>query len=516
MRAPERGLALTDAIAGGGLTSFKLSVGAVAVGLALGCSGTALDVEPYTQGAFVPQAQPPSNQPAHQTGSGQGTGADAPNNPAAQQAPTETISTPSAAPAEAYPASSPETPQPTDPASQPPFSSETMAPGQVVAPPPAEATASVQEPPPLASPEPAELIEPPSTQEPASPLPPSVSPEGVAPSAASPSAFVAQGHLGRTMLSCDGGQTWVANRSDDDTARCQSDFDCTHHGSAAKGLAFGGGYVFGTFGWGARGSVRRSANGIEWETLHSQATPQLDAHELVGGIAYLNGALILARGSYADHFVSMDQGETWQASKTPNNQRLQTVIRRVGFSNFGDGRLIVIGDSNDEFFLSLDQGRTFETPRTLPADCGANVNAEGGFASNEHRMVVVGRNGNACASTDGGQTWVAGDVGQAVVSALIWNGERFVVYGRGTQHYTEDGITWNSRATRGFEHGLSAVAYGKGAYVATAHYADYEDQRMLYSEDGINWEQSSSYPKSHMIEHIAFGPLQASTVCPAP
>ena len=347
------------------------------------------------------------------------------------------------------------------------------------------------------------------------PAPPAASPpmdpgvEGRVP------AFVAQGNLGRTMLSCDGGRSWVANRSDDDDVTCQRDFDCTHHGGAAKGLAYGGGYFYATFGWGAIGSVRRSANGVDWETTHSQSTSQLGAHQAVGGIAYFNDTLILARGSFADHFISTDQGATWVASETPGDQILRTTLRRAGYSRADGGRLVLIGDTNAEFFVSADNGRTFARPRTLPSDCGSDVFIEGGIVSNDERIVVVGQNGNACASTDGGETWASGNVGRAISSKLVWNGESFVVYDDQTQYYSEDGLDWQSR-TANLPSRLSALAFGNGVYVATAHYADYADQRMFYSEDGLSWMEAGNYPTGHIIEHIGFGSVVPSSACPSP
>src|SRR5262245_52167588 len=62
--------------------------------------------------------------------------------------------------------------------------------------------------------------------------------------------FVAQGHVGRTTISCDDGRTWVGNRSDDDSIRCFSGVDCDHHPGAAHGVVFGHGWFFATFGWG--------------------------------------------------------------------------------------------------------------------------------------------------------------------------------------------------------------------------------------------------------------------------
>lgn len=48
--------------------------------------------------------------------------------------------------------------------------------------------------------------------------------------------FVAQGHAGRTTISCDDGLSWVAHQSDDDTLDCFDPYDCDHDAGAGRGI----------------------------------------------------------------------------------------------------------------------------------------------------------------------------------------------------------------------------------------------------------------------------------------
>src|SRR5262249_45753343 len=102
---------------------------------------------------------------------------------------------------------------------------------------------------------------------------------------------VAQGLVGRTTISCDDGQTWIANRSFDiegndlvcgDTTpiRCemsscrmvwtdgscqQEDVcDCLHGTGYAKGVAIAKNQILANFGWGWPGAVLRSEDGGSW------------------------------------------------------------------------------------------------------------------------------------------------------------------------------------------------------------------------------------------------------------
>src|SRR5690606_6858809 len=81
--------------------------------------------------------------------------------------------------------------------------------------------------------------------------------------------FVAQGHLGRTVISCDGGQSWTADQSNDAEAQCWSgpddEPDCDHDPGAGRGIVFADGWFVATFGWGPPGGIVRSRDGVAWE-----------------------------------------------------------------------------------------------------------------------------------------------------------------------------------------------------------------------------------------------------------
>lgn len=98
--------------------------------------------------------------------------------------------------------------------------------------------------------------------------------------------FVAQGHAGRTVRSCDGGERWIDDQSQDGAIRCSTDgFDCDHHPGAGKGIVYGREHFFATFGWGSPGGVFRSADGARWEPLLEATT--------YGGIGFGSNALVV-------------------------------------------------------------------------------------------------------------------------------------------------------------------------------------------------------------------------------
>jgi hypothetical protein len=67
--------------------------------------------------------------------------------------------------------------------------------------------------------------------------------------------FVAQGHQGRITRSCDDGQTFPFDHSNDDEFRCfiDAEHDCDHSELAGRGLAFGQGSFVAAWGWGHPG-----------------------------------------------------------------------------------------------------------------------------------------------------------------------------------------------------------------------------------------------------------------------
>lgn len=335
---------------------------------------------------------------------------------------------------------------------------------------------------------------------------------GGSPPSGSVPLFVAQGHAGRTLVSCDDGVTWVADRADlpDTTTRCWSDdaleIDCDHDATAGRGMTYGDGWFFMTFGWGAPGTIRRSNDGVSWEVVYNRDIP-------FAGIAYGNGTLVA--GNRAPVWSS-DLGDSWQDGGDTNLQVWNA--RRIGYAGHGDdGAFIILARDTDgqDVVRSTDGGRTWQHPTTPPGACADHVR---GTAYGNGVFVAVDGDGDTCTSTDGGDTWMNGSVGGNVESSdVIFTGSEFLAWGGGQRYSSTDGISWNAQATTpGVNVGAVAWSPETGTYVAVrgGWQVWYDKQRFYRSSDGIDWTEASG-PGSHPINYIAFGRGQASSACPA-
>lgn len=320
--------------------------------------------------------------------------------------------------------------------------------------------------------------------------------------------FVASGHMGRTTISCDDGRTWVADRSFDDAARCfTGGLDCDHHPGAARGIAWGDGWFFTTHGWGAGGAVRRSRDGVEWEPLTDGTT--------FGGVAFGAGTLL---GGAREPRVSADHGESW-TDGGPTGLSVWS-IRRTAFADHDGGRFVMVA-SNDglEVVLSSDGGASWWHPERIPGECGAGIQDRGGIAHGAGTLLIVGGNGLACRSTDGGATWTAHRVAGAVDSHLVWTGDRFAVWSEGTVHTSPDGASWTAAPTEPADLVLGAVAHSPetGTFVAVNRGWQrwYGQQRFYRSADGVSWESlnEDAFVGSHPVRFLAFGRGEASVAC---
>jgi hypothetical protein len=66
-----------------------------------------------------------------------------------------------------------------------------------------------------------------------------------------------------------------------------------------------------------------------------------------------------------------------------------------------------------------------------------------GVAAGHGRFVIVGHNGEALLSTDGGRTWLPTHSGVAVnFDTVAWTGTRFLATGEGVAVTSPDGVTW--------------------------------------------------------------------------
>ncbi len=320
--------------------------------------------------------------------------------------------------------------------------------------------------------------------------------------------FVAQGHLGRTTLSCDGGHSWVADQSNDDAARCweppNSLPDCDHDPGAGRGIAHGEGWFVATYGWGPPGGVERSRDGVTWETVISGTT--------FGGVAHDGASTFVAAGNTPQR--STDGGATWTELPYAG---LSYPIRRFGYVPHDGGRWIIVADGNGgrEIAVSSDAGDSWTFPE-IPAGCGAAVQTDGGIAYGNGVIVIVGGDGVACRSTDGGDSWTTTSFAGSISSHLLWTGSQFVVWSPGQLHASSDGESWTSTdITPALTIGPAAVS-DDGVFVAVrgGWQVWYEDQAFYRSEDGISWEvlAPGSFAGSHPIRDIAFGHVDAA--CP--
>lgn len=321
--------------------------------------------------------------------------------------------------------------------------------------------------------------------------------------------FVAQGHVGRTMISCDQGKSWVANRSDDDTVICfENGVDCDHSPGAANGVTAGDGWFYATFGWGQPGSVRRSHDGVTWEKVVNDTT--------FGGVAF--GAGKVLAGARVPR-VSADIGATWtQLAEIPLDI---WNIREVGFAGYETGRFVLVGNDGDkrQIAISADGGKGWTLP-AVPDDCNVSFYRAGGIAYGNGVLLVTDGGAHVCRSVDGGATWKAGDLGGAIESQLLWTGKEFMGWGGGMLRRSADGVSWKAQAMSSNINIGSAAVSDDGAIVAVGGgWATwYEKQKFYRSDDGVTWQElaAGSFVGSHPITAITFGWGAPSAACGGP
>lgn len=314
-------------------------------------------------------------------------------------------------------------------------------------------------------------------------------------------AFVAQGHMGRTTISCDEGRTWIADQSLDDGVRCFEGIDCDHHEGAGTGITFGDGVIVATWGWGTEGRVQTSEDGVEWTDVLTGPT--------FAGTAYGNGVFVAGarspwRGS-ASGEGWVDLGDSGLTEWTP---------RGTGFVPY-EGGLFVIGGGGggtSDLVLSASDGDDWWHPEAFPAQCGDSIR---GITYGAGAIVIArGGDGTAdlCVSSDGGQHFDAIDLAEAPSGPPLWSGDELVVFSSSTRFTSLDGSQWSGQPiTPGVSLG-SVARSSQGTYVAQRDgwLVWYEQQELYRSEDGLSWETLApgTFAGSHPIRHIRAGYLR--------
>lgn len=317
--------------------------------------------------------------------------------------------------------------------------------------------------------------------------------------------FVAQGHLARTTISCDDGQSWVAERSSDPSAECWSENnlpDCDHDPGAGRGITWGEGWFVATFGWGPPGGISRSRDGVAWQEVLSGTT--------FAGVAYGNGVFLAGDGVPQR---SSDGGATWTELAPVG---ITDNARRFGFLEVAGGVFLLATD--DGMWLSDDEGDSWWQPDSAPPGCGASIQTEGGIVAGDGVALVLGGDGLACRSSDGGKTFTATDLGVDIRSQLVWSGSAFMAWSSDALYTSPDGERWTSTPLAS-DVDIGAVAISpEGTLVAVrgGWQIWYDEQAFYRSQDGVSWQSlpAGSFTGGHPIRAMTFGWGDVSAECP--
>ena len=316
-------------------------------------------------------------------------------------------------------------------------------------------------------------------------------------------AFMAIGHQQRSTISCDDGRTWTHDQAADDTECWGEDSmpDCDHSPYAGRGLTYGNGWFVGAWGWGDPGTIRRTKDGVTWETV-------MDESPTFAGLAYGKSTFV-ADGSPA--FTSTD-AETWDEQ---GDTKLGVLYRGIGFVPYDGGRFIAVGQDGDNLAISHSaDGKTW----TKAADNGGCGKSFLGIAGNADIAVLSQEDGGLCWSDDGGANWTRTSAGSSLTSNPIWTGTEFLVYNRARLYRSANGKTWTNEATVPNDLDLGQIARSpEGTFVAGNHEWQhwYDSQEFYRSTDGKNWESLSSdaFTGSHPVKFVQFGYVEAGAGC---
>ena len=327
--------------------------------------------------------------------------------------------------------------------------------------------------------------------------------------------FVASGHVGRTLVSCDDGRSWNHDQTEafvnemgapyPTITRCfDTGMDCDHHPGSTKGVIYAQSWFFRTTGWGPGGHITRSRNGIAWESLTERTT--------FGGLAH-DGTSTLIAGTRTPQ-RSTNEGVTFMPSE--NEAISGWNVRRTGYV---DGLFIIVGNDGNEVGLSND-GLRWRAPTTIDVACGRGIQGQGGIARVGDAIVIAGSESSVCRSTDEGVTWTLHALpndARPSSSALIATGSEFMMWTNGAILRSTDGMTWTRTPTEPAIEVGAVARSPEGTFVAVRggwnHW--YGDQYFYRSTDGIRWEQLSvaAAPQGHPIGWITYGQVNASLAC---
>jgi hypothetical protein len=349
--------------------------------------------------------------------------------------------------------------------------------------------------------------------------------------------------MGRTTISCDDGKTWVGNHSwdiDGDPfvcgmkqsavcntgtcsyevfGSCQQETCCGDTPDRSRSVVYGANVFAATWGHGPPGPIKKSTNGIDWTQTYAGTSTTGDYGDLVFG-----GGRFVATGRAP---VWSTDGIHWTPGQAADFREkdgsIMWEVRRAGYLDYGaGGRVVAVAQGNStDILVSSDGGNTWWRPQNIPSACaGDGIMDYGGIVSGNGIMVLVDYAGNACRTTDGGNTWSVAATGAAqIVSHGVWTGKEFWFWGDDAYLLrSSDGASW-TKTPMTTPMRIEPVARNPvtGTLVAIADiWSGYAQQQFLRSTDGLSWEvlPKSAFVGSHPIHFMTFGYAEPSSVCP--
>lgn len=363
--------------------------------------------------------------------------------------------------------------------------------------------------------------------------------------------LVALGDFGRSTISCDGGQTWVADSDLSDVEDLQDDLFC---GVDASGLqcedacttragdecvprdrcaceeapflfaagSYAGGWIFKRAT--GRDVVQRSRDGVAWETVVNEPRDAVSA-VFEAGERLVRIGMQPTLEMFA--VTSDDEGATW--SEPVSFEAETPLYPRKAFQFDYEGSSVGIVFGAQEGAIRTADGVTFDLV-DLPAGCGdpPYVLAAAG------RVVAIGRSG-VCVSDDGGRTFVEGAFNVEPSGGLQmysdFSGSNGGITTDGTRHYmsvrstrwqgptilaTEDGENWEDLGNAGNYPDVIPIAYDTAGNRLLGWVSMYESQTVYATPtDTRQWSDSrATFAPSHAMRQVLVVGVSDDFTCP--
>ncbi len=319
--------------------------------------------------------------------------------------------------------------------------------------------------------------------------------------------YLTAGHAGRSMMSCDDGQTWINNRTDSNAVPDD------HSTTSGRAVDSAHGYFYALYGWGYNGTLRRSRDGVNWTVIQS--------NNWGGGIAA--GKDIFFRSVEGGGFyTSTDFGTTLTRINDASIGNIPDQLDHPSISRVNDK--LFAPARNQTLAISYDQGKSW----TLNTQSLLGVTSGSPFAEGNGVIISLAFDhsrgeGNMSRSIDNGKTWQDfkyGDIGGVWSDKIVFDGTDFIVWAGGMTWKSKNGLNWIKTKVK--IDGVDAPSYWGGvmAYnsqtkMFVAITGENAGQKIYRSADAISWTSISStkYKTGNTLFLITLGPME-SKYCP--